>query len=444
MANAYTTMPAATVPFLVRLGAFVVAPSPPPVAVRERLRVQMAHVLAAALSAPSCPTGRWARRASGPHPLLGAGVATARMEAILGSIARVGALDFGLFGRASVAAIVPIVLGAPGDLPWSSIEAAQLVGAEIGLRAGIATVLRSRSFAEPCAVAALGGAAAACRVLELDAETTTAALARACAHHGDDYGEAALAGVLAAELAYDGMRETARIPEDFASHAFDDLGRAWASGTIHPKEHAAPAHAQTAIDAAREASAQACSILKRSLRAEDVARIEVETTAFGAANAKALSEHVSRALGFETQIHVVHAWELTSELLWRALPAFDVSTIVRSASFLRALGELDVGAASVTHLASEAARLLSRRATNPESAPSGFAFPLATRITVTLTNGARLRAERATPRGGPDARIEEARTIAREKLRILGRGRLAELVLAPPRSLRVSDVLAAM
>jgi 2-methylcitrate dehydratase PrpD len=227
---------------------------------------------------------------------------------------------------------------------------------------------------------------------------------RACAHRVVDDGEAALAGVLAAELAYEGAPNDPRIPGDFAVRAFDDLGSAWVCGSIHPKEHAAPAHAQTAIDAAREVAAQAREILRRSLREDDVARIDVETTVLGAANTRKLSDHVSRALGFETQIRVTYAW----------------------------------GAASLGQLAHEAARLFLRRSARE------LALPLATRITVTLKNGERLRSERATPRGGPDAKIEEARTIAREKLQILDRRRLAEMVLAPSRSLRVSDVLAAL
>jgi 2-methylcitrate dehydratase PrpD len=445
-------MPAATVPFLARAGAFVAASSSAPLEVRARLRVQMAGLLAAVASAPPSPIDRWALRASGPHPLLGTGATTARMEAIVGSVARARALDaddFALVGRPAAAAIVPLLLGAPANLLWSEIEAAQLAGVEVGLRAGIATVLRSHGFADPSSVSAVGSAAAASRILGLDAEATASALGRAASHEGTDHGESALAGVLAAELAYEGRRDPTRIPADFEAHAFDDLGRAWVSGTLHPKAHAAPAHAQTAMDAAHEVTAQAHAILRRPLRAQDVATIELETTMIGAANGSNLREHVRRAFGFAHEIRVSHAWELTSELLWRVLSAYDFAPMVKRTSLRRALAELDVGAATVTHLVTEVPRLLSRRtAIDAERALRAFSFPLATRLTVVLTpstaNGARLRAERTTPRGAPDAPIDEARAIAREKLRALGKRRLAEMVLDPPRSLRVGDVLAAM
>jgi hypothetical protein len=408
----------------------------------------MAGVLAATLAAPSSPADGWARRASGPHPLVGTGATTARMEASVGSRARARARDaddFGLVGRPAVAAIVPLVLGAPSNMLWSEIEAAQLVGVEIGLRAGIATILRSHGFSDPSSVASLGAAAAASRILGLDVDATVAALGRAASHEGSDHCEAALAGVLAAELAYEGQRDPARIPEDFASHAFDDLGHAWVAATLHSKEHAAPAYAQTAIDATRELTAQAHAILRRPLRAQDVERIELETTVLGAANASVLVAHVRRTLGFEQQVRVSHAWELTSELLWRVLSAYDFGPMVRRASLRRALQELDVGAASVTHLAIEVPRLLSRRAAiDARISLQGVSLPFATRLTALLSNGARLRAERTTPRGSPDRPIEEARTIAREKLRSLGRRRLADMVLDPPRSLRVADVLGAM
>lgn len=445
-------MPTATVPFLARTGAFVAASSSAPLEVRARLRVQMAGLLAAVLSAPASATDRWALRGSGPHPLLGTRATTARMEAIVGSIARARALDaddFALIGRPAAAALVPLVLGAPANLPWSEIEAAQLVGVEVGLRAGIATVLRSHRFADPCSVSSLGSAAAAARILGLDAEATASALGRAVTHEGTDHGEAALAGVLAAELAYEGRRETARIPLDFESHAFDDLGRAWVSGTLHAKAYPAPAYAQTAIDTTHEVTAQAHAILRRPLRAGDVASIELETTVLGAANTEVLKTHVCRALGFTHDIRLIHAWELTSELLWRVLSAYDFAPMVKRTSLRRVLAELDVGAASVTHLATEVPRLLSRRREiDAERALRSFSLPLASRLTVVLTqstrNGARLRAERTTSRGAPDVHVDEARTIAREKLRAMGKRRLADMVLDPPRSLRVGDVLAAM
>jgi hypothetical protein len=441
-------MPAATVPFLTRAGAFVAASSSAPLEVRVRLRVQMAGLLAAVVSAPASATDRWALRATGPHPLLGTGATTARMEAIVGSLARARALDaddFALVGRPAAAAIVPLLLGAPSNLLWSEIEAAQLVGVEIGLRAGIATVLRSHGFADPCSVSAIGSAAAASRILGLDADATAAALGRAASHAGTDHGEAALAGVLAAELAYEGRRDPPKIPADFEPHAFDDLGRAWVSGTLHPKAHAAPAYAQTAIDATHEVTAQAHAILRRPLRAQDVSTVELETTVLGAANTAILRAHVCRAFGFTHEVRVNHAWELTSELLWRVLSAYDFGPMVKRTSLRRALAELDVGAASVTHLATEVPRLLSRRRTiDAERALRAFSLPFATRLTVVLANGARLRAERTTSRGAPDVHIDEARTIAREKLRAMGKRRLADMILDPPRSLRVADVLAAI
>jgi 2-methylcitrate dehydratase PrpD len=335
-------------------------------------------------------------------------------------------------------------------------------------------------------------------------------------------------GVISAELAFEGVTGALDLldhPRGFlhrfafvpARGALGRLGEVWLADTLHVKEHPACAYFQTAIDAAIEVAAQARAILGRPLVMADVKSIEIETTLLGAAvdaharlshgahagsrdtNAPLRPNEVSFSLSLTTALALLgaglrpaafaerplaarsadaralaartsvrHAWDLTSQLVFRVGSALGVRALFAGtdprailAGVLQARSafpELDL-AISPAHLATDLIRLVEAAVRpNGETLPGVFApgalegvgFPFATRLHVTLEGGARLGADRAYPRGAPGRPFDEAETIARDKLveaasEPLGRRRankLADAVLDPLRSQKVRDVVA--
>jgi 2-methylcitrate dehydratase PrpD len=516
-----------------------------PASARRRLRMQVASVLGAVFAADADPGAervtRWARRSSGPHPLLPSGEKVARVEALVASAARSCALDFddyclvGHTGHSAV--IVPLVLGGAADLPWRDLEVAQAAAVELGARLGLATFLGPQNGQNLPFVHHAAAAVAAGRVLRLDAHGHAHALALALAqpeaplwpaflgaHDGKILtpSTATVQGVLAAELAFDGVTGALDLldhPRGFlhrfsfapARGALGRLGEVWLAETIHVKEHPACAYFQTAIDAAIEVAAQARVLLGRPLEAADVTAIEIETTLLGAAvhahaklrphvegdpirpnevsfslalttalallggglrpsslTERALLERTEAARALAGRASVRHAWDLTSQLVFRVGGALgfralfrgtDTRTLLSAPMQARAtFPELDLGVPT-GQLVTDLVRLLSSLARREEHelpgvlAPGsleGLGFPFATRLHVTLEGGARLGADRAYPRGAPGRPIDESEEVVRGKLidaasPVIGRRRavkLADTILDPPRSLKIRDVVA--
>lgn len=528
-------------------GAFAssLRPEQIPASARRRLRMQVASVLGAIFAADADPGAervtRWARRSSGPHPLLSSGEKVARMEALAASAARSCALDFddyclvGHTGHSAV--VVPLVLGAAADLPWRDLEVAQAAAVELGARLGLATFLGPQNGQNLPFVHHAAAAVAAGRVLRLDARGHAHALALALAqpeaplwpaflggHDGKilTASTATVHGVMAAELAFDGVTGALDLldhPRGFlhrfsfapARGALGRLGETWLSETIHVKEHPACAYFQTAIDAAIEVAAQARVLLGRPLEAKDVEAVEIETTLLGAAvhahaklrpaaddaplrpnevsfslslttalallggglrpaalTERALAEGTAAARAMAARTTVRHAWDLTSQLVFRVGGALGFRALFRGTEPRALLAapmharasfpELELGVSS-GQLATDLVRLISSLARREESqlpgvlAPGtleGLGFPFATRLHLTLAEGTRLGADRAYPRGAPGRPIDEAEEVVRGKLidaaaAPLGRRRavkLADTLLDPPRTLKVRDVIA--
>jgi hypothetical protein len=485
---------------LPRCASFVASASitAAPIAVRARLRLQLANVLAALFAEPGEQieaTERWARRTHGRHPLLPFAPTdgVARFEALVAAVGRARARDwddFALLGRTGAGAVlVPIVLAAPADLPWHDVESAQLAAVEVGARFGIGSLfgphpgsLRGQFVDDAAGIGTIVGAAAAARILGLDPMRAREALALAMlqpqvapvAHATGPLHAASevVSGVLAAELAFDGVRSA---PRSTVEPAPFGLGRIWLSTTIHCKEHPGSAVAQSAIDAAREVTAQAQALRRRPLVDADVTEIDVETTLLGAARtqrdglaaavARTILPHATDAqrVALEARVRIHHAWDLTGELLRRAYalvaPIFPLAQRDLAHGPLRlrrVLADLELaeGAASrgIGALAAEVSKLvlaLGRRPPGTADDLDGHALPLATRVHVVLRDGTRLSADRVAPRGGS---VEDATTIVRRKLvetagPHLGARRaerLFAIVTDPGPRLRVSEVLAAM
>jgi 2-methylcitrate dehydratase PrpD len=485
-----------------------------PAGVRERLRLLTASTLAAIFAAEHDDDVRrvttWALRSSGPHPLLPGGESVARLEAIVAGVVRARAHDFdefALLGRPGAAAVVvPFVLGAAADFPYAEVESAQLVGVEIALRFGLASLLAPHPGDDPASTNVIAGAIVAARILRLDAARTSEALALALAQPqipalplvSEGPAHAAtevLAGVLAAELAFDGARARGRLGQMreasassfvFARGAFEGLGGRWWTETIHPKEHPGPVYVQTAISAAHEVRAQAEAVRRKPLVARDLSEVVVETTILGAARhardrvaevvARALLGHpvgttlapsspegaVARDLrSVLGRIDVRHAWELTSELLWRGAAAIELPRLFGAAGvrelalaplrLRRAIADLDVAGPPIAQIGAEVTRIAASLGRG-RPASRVLAMPVATRIRATLRDGTRLGADRALPRGAPGVPAAEARAMVRRKLveastprlGVRRAERLADLVLDPPPKLRVREVLSAM
>ncbi len=475
-----------------------------PQSTRERARLQIASTIAALIAADRDEGARrltaWARRSVGPHPLLPTRIGVGRVEAIVAGVGRARALswdDYALVGRAgSAALVVPMVLGAPGDLAWSEVEAAHAVATELALRFGLASadaiMLAPHPLDDAPCVSAIGGAVAAARVLRLDAAQTAEALALALAapqltvfgtRGAMAAGTTVFGGVLAAELAFEGALGLERLSTlvrgggtregdddlELALGAFEALGDAWLVETIHPKEHAAPAAAQTAIDAAREVRAQAHAIRGRALLSSDVTRVDIDTTILGAARSvrDALVRATCAALVSEPlsgeivpRTHVRHAWDLTSALVHRVATALDPGAlfgrswrgvVLAPLRMRRVLAALGVEAPSLADAATEIGKLLA--APPPFQGafdPRALSLPLATRLTVTLADGTRLASDCAFARGAPGSR--DAVAMVRRKLcdaahASLGRRRaerLFDMIMDPSPRLRISQMLAAM
>lgn len=380
----------------------------------------------------------WAKRSSGPHPLLGTGERAARMEAVVASIVRGRGGEWALVGRTGApACAVALCLGAAGNMSWSDLESAQLAAVELGARFGLATVLGPHLFEDAPCVAAVAGAVAAARVMGLPGERMTDAIARALAQpqvspfraRGVTRTAAAtLDGMIAAELAFEGKGDLTidtQGPLSFARGTFDELGRTWLAETIHIDEHAAPASAQTAIDAAREVAAQAYASRRSPLRGHDVRAITIETTLFGAA--PIVRDELARAVASMLQaaperVTVRHAWDLTSTLLFKVAEAVDVRALFAGASLrelasaptvlIRIAEGLGLEAPPIGQIASDLSRVMSLRG---GAGTTGLAIPFGNRVTLETNNGERYAADRATGRGCPGAPDERVLAIARER-----------------------------
>ncbi len=413
-----------------------------PARVRLRLRAQLAIVLAMTFAADTSEEARcatdWARRSTGPHPLLGTSARVARMESVVASVtrARAGGGEWALLGRAGASACaVALCLGAPGNLAWAELENAQLAAVELALRFGLATIVGPHLFEDAPCVAAVSGAVAAARVLALPHDRVTQAIARALSQpqispfraRGVSRAAAAtLDGMIAAELAFEGagaLTIDSATSLSFASGAFGGLRTTGLAETIHIDEHAAPAAAQTAVDAAREVAAQARASRRAPLVARDVRSIDVETTMFGAA--PIVREELVRAVcavlpASPERVRVRHAWDLTSTLVFRVAEAADGRALFASASkrelastLVRVASGLGLDPPPLGQIAADVTRMMSLG-----RAPMGvsrLAIPFGNRVSLTTTDGARFAADRAVPRGAPDASDDRVLAIARER-----------------------------
>lgn len=420
----------------------------------------------------------WARRSTGPHPLLSSSRDVGRVEALSASIARAlrdQAADFGLVSPLPTsAAVVPIVLGAAADLSWDDAERAHAAAFEIGARMALVLATRGDLGAPTWPERAASATATAC-VLGLDAARTASAIALSLRR--DDLStdapmhpdasvfaltNAVVDGALSAELAFEGVSSTARGYAarspwlDDASIAVARLGELWLADSLHVREHHAAAGFQAAIDAAIEVGAQARAVLRRVLHAKDVRAIRVEVSAWGlpldAATRAPLAEllaatvlthaprtiaadrsHTSRddVTSIAERVSITHAWDLTHRVAFQVGRALDRAGLLRveEAQFLRRTRQL-LGSPAVLddgvpfgQRATGALRSLVRWSGRRDStsAPSpgtleGVTVPFGARLRLELEGGAHFEADREGGRGAPARPIAEALSIARTKL----------------------------
>jgi hypothetical protein len=416
-----------------RCGAFAASLERVPASVRPRMRAQLAAVIAASFRAGDDELTAWARRSSGPHPLLPFGDGVARMESIVAGVARAADAEWAILGRAGAPAIIAAIsLGAAADKTFVDLERAQLAAVELGLRFGLATMLGPHLGTDAPATSAVAGAVAACRMLGLDADKTTTAIMRAAS------GGSTLDGVIAAELAFDGAPSKplrhARLA--FAPGVFARLGEVWLASTI---QLGSPA--DTAIEATREVFAQARAVRKRPLCADDVQRLDIETSIFGMR--APLDVGVPRE-----RVTVRHAWDLTSAALLRVAESVDARHLFRDATarelataLVRAGEGLGLDVPPMTQIASDLMRIVALRSRGFDPKP----VTLGARAHLTTRDGHRFSADRSEPE--PPS---SDRTLSMARAQLIGaagsrRGqRIYDAIVAPRPGMKIRELLAMM
>lgn len=224
-------------------------------------------------------------------------------QAVFANVALARALDYDdyLLGAHAGQSAVPVslALGEKTGADGAAILAAQIAADEVIGRAGLsATRSRYRGHAA-CFAHALGAAAAAARLLGLDAERTAAALAIACGNvtiaptpaiWGSETravlaAPSAVAGVAAAELAEIGLSGSDRTlgGEDgyerailgfAASGLWETLGKLWLTDTLSHCVYPGALYADSCIDLVVQLSRE------HHVDAKKVAAVEVEVGPF--------------------------------------------------------------------------------------------------------------------------------------------------------------------
>lgn len=300
-----------------------------PAAVRTKICLLQRDFVAVSTAGRTTPTARIAAdHAAAVHP---GDAATACLDgrrlAVPGAAWANGvlanALDFDDGHRLAKghpgANVIPAALAAAEavDAGRDELRAAVAVGYEIALRAGVALHARSGDYHASGAWGALGAAAAAARLLRLDAAQTRHALGLAEYHAPiapvmrsvaqpamtkDACGWGAFLGVTSALLAGRGFTGlSSALLEDEAATA--DLGRHWHVLDVYVKKFPCCRWSQPAIEAALALRAQA------RLRPDRIAGIRVRTFAAAAAIARgvpATTEQAQYSLAWPVAAALAH------------------------------------------------------------------------------------------------------------------------------------------
>jgi 2-methylcitrate dehydratase PrpD len=266
-----------------------------PAPVRDRVRALIADLTAVCVAGRAAPAATLAAdHASAVHPGEGATALLdgRRLNAVgaawaNGVLANVLDMDDGhrMTKGHPGAIVIPAALAVGENASEEELLAAIVVGYEVAIRAGVAQHARAAEYHASGSWGAVGAAAAAARLLGLDATATARALSLA-EYHGpiapimrsvaepamtkDACGWGAATGVSSALLAARGF--TALQAEYLATDA-SDLGSAWRVQELYVKAYPCCRWSQPAIRAALEAGAGTAG----------VARVVVRTFAAAAA-----------------------------------------------------------------------------------------------------------------------------------------------------------------
>jgi 2-methylcitrate dehydratase PrpD len=255
-----------------------------PAPVRDRVRALIADLTAVCVAGRPAPASALAaEHASAIHPGDDAGALLdgRRLNAVgaawaNGVLANVLDMDDGhrLTKGHPGAIVIPAALAVAESIGASEDEllAAIVVGYEVAIRAGVAQHARAAEYHASGSWGAVGAAAAAARLLHLDAQETATALSLA-EYHGpiapimrsvaqpamtkDACGWGAATGVSSALLAARGF--TALQAEYLATDA-SDLGAAWRLQELYVKAYPCCRWSQAAIRAALEAGGGAAGV----------------------------------------------------------------------------------------------------------------------------------------------------------------------------------------
>ncbi len=281
-----------------------------PPRVQDKLRHQVLNMLAAAMAGTATGIGKRLSLAFPVHggdawSLPGGRTYSLEQAVALGSslTMTMDYDDYLVFGHSGHSAItVPLVLGDREDILLSEALPAMAAANEIAGRLGAATLLGPRNGQMWSYIHLAGGAAAAARVLGLDAERTAHALALALyqpvlpLYPGFMGGESkvltaavpTVTGVQAALLARSGLQGNTGIMEGEGGFLdelsflplpffFSGWGKAWVSDTLAFKPYPGCAYLDTTLDAWEEIRSEAASS-GRPLRPEDIAELRVEAS----------------------------------------------------------------------------------------------------------------------------------------------------------------------
>ena len=281
-----------------------------PPRVQDKLRHQVLNMLAAAMAGTGTDIGRRLALAFpftvGDAWSFPRGRAYSLEQAVTLGSSLTMAMDYDdylVFGHTGHSAItVPLVLGDREDMRLSEVLPAVAAANEIAGRLGAATLLGPRNGQMWSYIHLAGGAAAAARVLGLDAERTAHALALALyqpvlpLYPGFMGGESkvltaavpTVTGLQAALLARSGLEGNTGIMEGEGGFLdelsflplpffFGGWGKAWVSDTLTFKPYPGCAYLDTTLDAWEEIRGEAESG-GRPLRLEDIEELRVDAS----------------------------------------------------------------------------------------------------------------------------------------------------------------------
>ncbi len=279
-----------------------------PEGVKRRVRAQVLSMLAAAhaavhsraFGAVAAAVTKWG---PGDSPIVANGARVGLHAALLANAASSMAFDYDdylFLGHTGHSAVwTPLLLGAQVDAAPEDVLAAIVAANEVGGRLGAACFYGPQNGQLWSFIHLAGAAAAAARVLKLDAARTAHALAIAlsqpnyalypglmgCEAKLLTAATPAVAGLQAAQLAAEGL--TGRLdvlddPRGFLAHfsfhpqphMLTGWGEAWVSETIAIKPYPGCAYIDSAVDAVRELLPFASG----RLRAEEVTAVNVDAT----------------------------------------------------------------------------------------------------------------------------------------------------------------------